>query len=92
MAESLEERYEREKPRVDAELSRRGAISRADTGITLRRGAFFEDSNGRKRGPVFETVPGVWGDSANNAAWHRNGIILHGYADDPRNLKTEVPE
>lgn len=91
MAETLEEEMDRQAPRVNAELARRDAISKAVTGITMRYGAFFEDASHANHGPMFESVPGVWRHSGSDTAWHANGIVIHSTADDPRNLKTEIP-
>lgn len=90
MAETLEEEMDRQAPRVNAELARRDAVKKADTGITMRYGAFFEDGNHANHGPMFESVPGVWTHRGSGMAWHANGIVLHSAVDDPRNLKTEI--
>lgn len=90
MAETLDEQYEREKPRVDAELRRREAVRNALTGVNLKVGGFYIDGHRRKRGPMRETVPGVWSDGT--VSYHANGVVMHSTLADPDNLTFEAVE
>jgi hypothetical protein len=92
MAETLEEQYEREKPRVDAELRRREALPKIDTGVKIKAGDRWCDAGGRCRGPMYERMPGIWADDDLTSMFHPNGIVLHSTVEDPLNLQDFVPE
>lgn len=94
MAETLEEQYEREKPRVDAELRRRSLLPAHKTGICLKAGKSYIDGNGAVQGPMEESPPGVWRcqrPGGDMGFYYQNGIQWNHTPDSLGNLKTEAP-
>lgn len=90
MTETLEEEMDRQAPRVNAELRRRELLPKIDTGLTIKKGGMYLDSELWERGPMRERMPGIWADDDLTSMFHPNGIVIHSTEDDRRNLKSEL--
>jgi hypothetical protein len=92
MTETLEEEMDRQALRVNAELRRREALPKIETGVKITKGSRWMDANGWERGPMYERVPGVWADDDLTSMFHVNGIVIHSTVEDPRNLQDPITE